>query len=677
MVMDPPDWQILTLYGSGFRIDNDAQTWSGVRYRCRGTTGPGDGDGPGGSWPVGNTSDSEMQLLTPAVSVPCAVDIQLLHRLTFEWTDWINCVFAVGSPPLPDPRFISPLEGEGGTLVGATGINLLHTWGLRFDTEAVPALATQTGRVEAPCPEFEITRPLLVPVHVIYPAGIDYDASEIGAGVFQVLPVGGYPHVDNYFPIEGYVEGGSTVHLLGGKLEITQRVEVGARNADLLYVAYDEVIFATPAALNGQPGDATIRLFHELGDEAVGTFHYVSRPPALPPQVNSVLPTAGPATGGTVVAISGTDLEQIERVTFGGLEATDLDRTYGRLICRTPSRGATGPVIVELYFQQAPGRIAAPGLYTFTAAPVAPPEGAQLCRRAAWLTLEDGRVVELEDDTAGYVCAALDIGAAEIREVVDNRPDAHGIDDRTRLMGARVVTAHIVAGGWGTRTMDDIARSFGPFVVPSVRPVLHWITDSPETDYAERTLVLRAAGYTSPIEGASKRDMHLAWTAPDPVVRAAITRSALARPASTAMLGRRYPLTFNRVYPLEGAGAVIGQIVSNGDVDVLPLVRIYGPITAPSFTVTTYPPGAATITQTFSFKPAFRLDAFHYVDVDCEQHTATLDDARRVEASIDWARSTWPVARAGGVLNTFVLNGASTDHTTQAGALWRDGFLAP
>src|SRR5215831_18145121 len=132
------------------------------------------------------------------------------------------------------------------------------------------------------------------------------------------------------------------------------------------------------------------------------------------------------------------------------------------------------------------------------------------CARTAWLTL-DTRTVYLEDLTKGYFCTELDLGYPEVREVMSNKPDAAGADDRTNLFGARVVSANITAAASAGAVIDDVADSFAPYMDPAARPVLHYVLDRPGTP--ERTLTLRAAAWSWPIAGPYDRDIHLQWVA--------------------------------------------------------------------------------------------------------------------------------------------------------------------
>src|SRR5215475_9017960 len=109
-----------------------------------------------------------------------------------------------------------------------------------------------------------------------------------------------------------------------------------------------------------------------------------------------------------------------------------------------------------------------------------------VCVRKAWLVL-GGSTVQLEDQSKGYFCTSLDLGYPNVREVVNNRPDQDGADDRTRLMGPRAVSADITAIRSVPAQVDAVASMFAPYMVPSARPVLHYVLDRPGV--AERTLV--------------------------------------------------------------------------------------------------------------------------------------------------------------------------------------------
>ena len=328
----------------------------------------------------------------------------------------------------------------------------------------------------------------------------------------------------------------------------------------------------------------------------------------------------------------------------------------------TPYLSAVGasPVIIT------GGYTGGPAVYPNLLSVIAAPTPGAPCIRRAWLTL-DGAIQPLEDHAAGYACPELDLGYPDVRAVVNNRPDQNGIDDRTQYFGARAVTANIVALASAGAQVDAVATAFAPYMVPSARPVLHYVLDRPGA--GERTLTLRASGYSWPLKGGAKRDIQLAWIAADPIARDPTTKSATAWAGTAAQNGRGYPLTFNRSYPTGTMPPTYGYIVSNGDVPVRPMLRIYGPITAPAVTLAGYRVATAF---------GFRIDPGHFADIDTAARTMYLDGdpTRPAMSSINWQTTTWPVLPAGGVQNLLALTGTSTSQVSQVVATWNDGYLS-
>lgn len=289
------------------------------------------------------------------------------------------------------------------------------------------------------------------------------------------------------------------------------------------------------------------------------------------------------------------------------------------------------------------------------------------CVRRAWLTL-GGNTIYLEDADAGYYCTSLDLGSPDVREVMNNRPDQDGADDRTQFLGARAVSAEITA----TQDIDTVATSFAPFMAPSVRPVLHYVLDRPGAP--ERQLTVRAAAYAWPIAGPDTRDIKLQWVASDPIIRDPTTHTATASAGSSTTAGRYYNLVHPRVYPAGGASPSDAIIRSNGDIPVQPLLRIYGPITGPIVHF------ASPSIDTFvvGFLPTFTIGAGAWVDVDTRLKTAFYqgDPNQNVLTSLDWPNLKWPVLPVG-VNNVMTLTGTGImTPVTQVVATWQDGYLA-
>jgi hypothetical protein len=269
------------------------------------------------------------------------------------------------------------------------------------------------------------------------------------------------------------------------------------------------------------------------------------------------------------------------------------------------------------------------------------------CVRQAWLVLGSA-TVQLEDLAAGYVCQNLDLGWPDIREVKNGRPDRDGLDDRTQLFGGRPVTAQITALTGAGATIDAVAASFAPFMVPSARPVLHYVLD--RSGAAERTVTLRSAGYAWQVAGPYQRDIHLAWIAADPYVYDPAVQTASTTPA--------------------GAGA---DISAAGDTGVWPRLQITGPVTGADLTFTPSLPPVWHL----AFLSSFTVAAGHYIDIDTGARTVYLDGdpAKPRLSSLDWTRSTWQWVPPAPNTTTMTLSGTATTGATNVTATWQDAYL--
>jgi hypothetical protein len=293
------------------------------------------------------------------------------------------------------------------------------------------------------------------------------------------------------------------------------------------------------------------------------------------------------------------------------------------------------------------------------------------CITRAWLTL-GALTVALEDQSQGWFMEALDLGYPAVREVVTARPDADGVDDRTQFFGSRAISASVKAVAGAGAAMNAVAASFAPFMVPAARPVLHYILERPGNP--ERVITVRAAGYAWPLTNPGFRDIQLQWIAADPIARNPVTSSATAYTGAATGAGRAYNLAYNRTYPSGGGSAATATLYSPGDVTVRPVLRIYGPVTAP---VVAFSGGNGVA----AFGPTLTVSGGQYVEVDCAQRSAYLNGDRtlNVLTQMDWvtmnANGGWPrIPPATSVTMTYT--GQSTSGSTQVQASWNDGYLS-
>ena len=295
------------------------------------------------------------------------------------------------------------------------------------------------------------------------------------------------------------------------------------------------------------------------------------------------------------------------------------------------------------------------------------------CVRKAWLVL-GSQSLPLEDYSAGYFCTSLDLGSPDVRAVTSNLPDRDGTYDGTRYLGARAVTADITALVGAGASIDAVASSFAPYMVPNARPVLHYVLDRPGA--AERTLVLRGAGYGWKVEGDSERDIQLSWVAPDPQVRDPNVKTATAW-AGYGAAGRTYTRTYPRTYPAGTVQPTTAVVQTPGDLGVRPLVRIFGPITAAQVMAMRYVPGSGS-GGAYYFQPGYTISAGHYVDIDSAAKTVRVDGdpAQSALSYLDWSRSGWIYVPPLPSYTQIQVTGGSTSAITQVQVIWQDAYYA-
>jgi hypothetical protein len=302
------------------------------------------------------------------------------------------------------------------------------------------------------------------------------------------------------------------------------------------------------------------------------------------------------------------------------------------------------------------------------------------CVRKAWLVM-GATTVQLDNEAGGWFCTSLDLGYPEIRDVMTNRPDRDGVIDRTLLMGSRAITIAITTlVGAGAR-IDQVAASFAPFMQASARSELHYVLDrlgtpgQPAPNPERMIRPLRPAGYSWPIEGDNERDIQLQFVASDSASLDPNQQTAVSYAGSSSAPGRTYNLVFNRIYPVGGGSPTTGYLQSYGDLPWYPLLRLYGPITAPYLFI-----GTST-TLNIQFQNSFTLGAGQYVEVDCFARTAWLngDHTKPALSSINWSTTRWGPIPGGGRLGTrypMNLYGSSTAGVTQVQAFWNDRFMS-
>lgn len=223
---------------------------------------------------------------------------------------------------------ISPNQGttSGGTTITITGVNLANTLRVNFGEN----IATITANTPTS-------------VTVISPAGY-------GVASVSVTTTGGTSNALSYFyipppimqsmsPTSGSISGGNTVTITGYNLLTASSVNFGVNSVTPTIISDGTITVTAP---EGSAGSVSVNVITAGGVSAVIHYSYVDAPTG-----DSLTPSSGSTTGGTVVTITGTGFQSTTNVTFGGVTASFgvINSTTISTITPTNSAGAVDVVI--------------------------------------------------------------------------------------------------------------------------------------------------------------------------------------------------------------------------------------------------------------------------------------------------------------------------------------------
>ncbi|MGY1815106.1 IPT/TIG domain-containing protein [Blastococcus sp. SYSU D00820] len=245
-------------------------------------------------------------------------------------------------PDVPPPTVtgLDPLAGttDGGTRVTVTGTRLAGAIEVLFGgvpgTDLVQVSDTEVQVTAPPRPDEGNANVRVVTTTGRGPGNSPVDYRYVHTPVLAAVS-----------PTTGSDAGGTLVALVGTDLDGTTRVTFGDLEATVVTVSPDRVRVIAPASPATGPAD--VRVTTPGGTTAVvpgAAFAF-----AATPRVTSLSPASGAAEGGTEIALSGENLSGATRVTFGGVEATDLTVVSDEeLRVVTPERTTLGevPVVV-------------------------------------------------------------------------------------------------------------------------------------------------------------------------------------------------------------------------------------------------------------------------------------------------------------------------------------------
>ncbi|MDA8186231.1 MAG: IPT/TIG domain-containing protein [Actinomycetota bacterium] len=332
-------------------------------------------------------------------------------------------------PPLNNPPTVSavnPASGPvaGGTSVTITGTNLTGAALVHFGTSAATSLTVVSGT------EITATSPAgsagTVDVTVTTPSGTSATSSS-DQFAYEAAPT-----VTGITPSSGPLAGGTSVTITGTNLTGAPLVHFGTSAATSVTVVSGTEITATSPA--GSAGTVDVTVTTPSGTSATGSadlFTYEASPPPPPvgaPTVTGISPSSGPASGGTSVTITGTNLTGATSVDFGTGAATSFAVVSDTKITAISPAGIAGTLDVRVTTPAGTSATGSADQFTYEV-PTPPPAAI-----GYWLVGKDGGVFSFGNPTPGYYgsipqnCAAAKLPAycpADVVGIVAS-PDGKG-----------------------------------------------------------------------------------------------------------------------------------------------------------------------------------------------------------------------------------------------------------
>jgi hypothetical protein len=239
----------------------------------------------------------------------------------------------------------------GTALSGATAVSFGGTAATQFQVNA-------DGSIGAVAPAHAAGT---VDITVTTPAG-----SSSPTAADQYSYVSSAPTVTAVSPASGPTGGANTVTITGTNFAVATQVYFGATPATSFTITSATSITAVvPAQLAGSVDVTVASPFGVSATSGADTYTYVGTAPT----VTALDLTAGPAAGGTVVTLTGTNLNGASGVSFGGTAAASFTVYSPTKIVATAPAGTAGTVDVTVTSPYGTSGTSAADQFTFVTAP--------------------------------------------------------------------------------------------------------------------------------------------------------------------------------------------------------------------------------------------------------------------------------------------------------------------
>lgn len=244
---------------------------------------------------------------------------------------------------------ISPNQGStgGGTTVTITGTNLSNTSAVKFGNKPATSVTNVSPtQVTAVSPSGTGT----VGVTVTTPGGTSNPVPYFYVGA---------PFKSSLGTSSGPLAGGNTITINGTGLSTATSVSFGAATATPTVDSDSSLSVVVPVGAAAGPVGVSVTT-------AGGTNNGLSYTYVDTPTIGTIAPTSGPASGGTAVTITGTNLDSTDSVTFDGVPAPFSVVNTTTLSAVTPP-GTVGAV--DVVVTNPAGSDTAVGGFTYVSGP--------------------------------------------------------------------------------------------------------------------------------------------------------------------------------------------------------------------------------------------------------------------------------------------------------------------
>ncbi len=321
----------------------------------------------GGTITVNGAGTQITGVTSPASCTSGTVDVTVTTpggTSTTSASDHFTCEAA--PPPAPSVSSVSPNHGPPNTAVTITGEHFTGATAVKFGatnaggTITVNGAGTQITGVTSPASCTSGT----VDVTVTTPGGTSTTSASDHFTCEAAPPPA--PSVSSVSPTSGPTAGGNTVEVSGLNLTGATEVKFGSVSATPESSNFVKVTVKAPPHL---AGTVDVRVVTAGGESPVNSpaDHYTF----LAPEVTAVVPSEGPAAGGTEVAITGSRFGGATEVKFGSTPAAAMTVESATEIKATTPAHAAGPVAVIVCDAGdcSPSGVTAANEFTFVAPP--------------------------------------------------------------------------------------------------------------------------------------------------------------------------------------------------------------------------------------------------------------------------------------------------------------------